>query len=242
MLAVVSPLGAVEQMRAPVGQHAARIILNPPEVPVTAAFRIRRPRRGADPHIIIETIRNRHRLRIARRARPARKLDADRMNLTDPAVSNQFTHSVILVYRSILGGPLKDPAVTFHYIAQHPALFDGQRRFFALDVFARFGRGDRNRYVPMVRRRNHHRIYIVPCQNLPEIAVRRTVGIAVFLVDHVTGDIAVNRIDIANGNSLSIRIAQKVIQVDTSTVTARTNESHRNPPARSDRACVTKRR
>ena len=62
----------------------------------------------------------------------------------------------------------------------------------------------------MVGRRNHHSIYIIPLDNLSEIIVSRTILIAVFFVHHIAGYIPIVGIDIANGDSLSIRVAQKV--------------------------------
>ncbi|MBA7698933.1 hypothetical protein ES703_107617 [subsurface metagenome] len=64
--------------------------------------------------------------------------------------------------------------------------------------------------MPVVRRGNHHSVDIIPLDNLSEVIISRTILVAVFLVHHIAGYIPIVGIDIANGNSLGICIAQKV--------------------------------
>ena len=138
MFAVISPLRTVEKMCSPVRQHPTRIIKNPSKVPVNAVFCIWCPRRRPQPHLVIKTLRHRHRRRVSGCIRAARQLNSYRMHFSDSAVANQLTHPVIDIHGSIFRGPLKDTIVTFHSLTKYPAFFNGQCRFFALYILARF--------------------------------------------------------------------------------------------------------
>jgi len=114
---------------------------------------------------------------------------------------------------------------------------DGERRFFANDVLARFDRRNRHRRVPVVGRGDHHGIDVVAGDHLAPIP------------GHLAGEVVAEtpprglqpcldapRVDVAQGNRLGVLLAQKHLQVPPDAVAAKADESHSDPVAGGNRA------
>ena len=79
-------------------------------------------------------------------------------------------------------------------------------RLFAIDVLAGFRRRDRDQRVPVIRRRDAHRIDVLPREQFPEIVVGRALLrpalLLVEFLDAAFGVLPPRRIDIANRHHL----------------------------------------
>ena len=203
-----------------------------------ALFGIGRPLRRAQPHIIIESFGNRHgRLRAGGWIHT--EADFDGVQLSDPAVANQFARPAPARIGTLLASHLKDAAIPADRIAQDTPFFDGQaERLLQKDILARLGRGDGRQHVPVVRRGNTHRIDILLGDQVSVI----TVAFAPFIVaagslptimgfDGFLSVFNAIGIDIAHGNHLGLPESQNLSHI----VHAHppdTDKAERNPIAR----------
>jgi len=95
--------------------------------------------------------------------------------------------------------------------------------------------------MPVVGRRNHHSIDIIPLDNVTKIVVSCAIHIAIFFIDHIAGYVFVISINIANSKGLCICIGKKVRKINRSTVTTHTDKAYCNPFTRRDSPCLTQR-
>ncbi len=202
-------------------------------------LRIWRPRCRAQPHIVIQTLRHWHRCSNTRPMWTTWQYHPYGMHLTDPTIADQLTHMVVHRARPNSGSRLENSAVTLDCIAQDAPFLNGKRWLLAKHVFAYLSRHHRHKGVPVVRRRNHHSINVIPSDNFSKIIVSSAILITVLLVYHITGFVAMIGIDIANGNSLSICVTEERPQIHPNSVTAHTDETQCYPIARSDAARFT---
>ena len=170
VLGAHAPVGDVEMVAAPAGDHAGAVVGNTePTRPgadavlgVHACLGIRGPGSRSEPHLVVQVLRHRHlRHRAATRVRA--EPDLDRVEFPDPAVPDQFAGLSEVPFRPLLASDQKDPAVPTNRVAQYATLLNREsQRFLQEDVLAGPGRFDSRQGVPMVRRGDLHRVDVTP--------------------------------------------------------------------------------
>ncbi len=205
---VVGPLRRVEQVRAPIRNHAAGIILNPAKVVMHAIRRVGLERRRAEPHLVIEFLGHGHRRVLHLRERTLRQDHFDALQLADATIAHEFGHAVILRHGTIFGARLKNFFVFADGFDQQFAFINRERRFLALHILARLNRHDADDRVPMVRRGNHHRINVFAREYLPEILRHETIFALVAIVDRLLRAEEMLFIHVARRDDLRILVPQ----------------------------------
>lgn len=145
---------------AAVGDFAAAVGEDETPEEVNAVRVVRPDRRVAEPHVEIKFRWDRFRferlLAVADlNVMPvvAREIDAERVQLADAAVADQFAAVPRQIAGTFLRAGLQDTVVAFDGIDDRPALGDAIReRLLAVDVFAGIKGGDRGERVPVVGR------------------------------------------------------------------------------------------
>lgn len=153
---------------------------------------VRSRRRRAEPHLVIESIGNRHdRLRIypvdrildARRFEPRTDAYFHSLQTADPLVADKLTRKSKVVRRSLPAPGLPDTIVPIHLVDNRPTLGNRQRQgFFAVDVLARTNARNRKGRMPMVRNGYAKRINIGASEQVSKIVVPSAVVISVMNV------------------------------------------------------------
>src|SRR4051794_10616984 len=102
-------------MPAPVRQLSARIVVNPAEIDETASRRIGRFRCRAEPHLVIESLRDGFRLLVVAGAPiigpPTRQAAAYRLQFADTPIPHQFTRDAEILVGTLLAARLEDTLV-----------------------------------------------------------------------------------------------------------------------------------
>ena len=125
---VVAPLGQVDHVGAPVGDHAAGEGQVPAEVAVAAGRNVGHPGGLAQPHLVVQLLRaDPPRCRTSNRSRaspptravrvPHRQPHFDVLELADHAAADQFDETDVDVDRAVLRGGLKDAAGLLDHVA-----------------------------------------------------------------------------------------------------------------------------
>ena len=153
-------------MSSPIRHLPARILVPEPE-PVVATLRaILDLRCLAQPQIPVQ-IRRRRR----GRERPTRRILAHRHRyspqLPDTALPNHLARQTKTPITPLPGAHLKHRLRLLDNPAQLLALIDRERqRLFAVHGLPRSTRRDRNRRMPVIRHRDHHRINVLTVEHL----------------------------------------------------------------------------
>src|SRR5262249_19246708 len=111
-------------MGAPVGHAAAGVVAERPKAPLGQRLVVGPPRRGAEPHLPVEPVRDRL-LRQVALAGGAAAGDEDRLDLSAGAAPDQ-PRPVAVVAEHALAAAGEDPAVTADRLDHGPAFADGQ--------------------------------------------------------------------------------------------------------------------
>ena len=165
---------------------------------------------------------------------------ADRVQLADAPVADQFHGPMKLRQRAELAVGAEDPLVLRDQIAEHAAFGDAAgERLFATDVLARLDRQDRHRHVPMVRRRDHHRIDVLAVQHLAEIDIPRALGnlgaavllLAVVRGGPLLGHLQPPAVDVAQRHHFAVGLADEERQVVGQHLPADADHADRDPVA-----------
>ncbi len=128
--------------------------------------------RGAEPEIPIEPVFEVLRGQVARLRRSA-EAGGDVRDFPDHAVARELARDAELARRTLHRAGLKNALIFAHRADQRPRLVDRVRqRLFAIDVLARLCRRDGDERMPMVRRRDHHRVDVLAAEQLAEIVLR----------------------------------------------------------------------
>jgi len=239
---IVGPLGGIQQMGTPIGNHAAGIVEDPAEIPVTARGGIRGIGRGPEPHFIIKPVRDGLGLLVfgifigSVNAMAGRQSDLDGFEFADAAVADEFGHPMIDGNRTVFSGGLEDAAVTFDRVAENATFPNSESGFFTANILAGFDGGKRHRHVPMIRRSDHDGVDIIAGNDIAEIIVGGAVFIVVFLVGDFAGSITIVGIHITNREYLRIGLGEEAAQIDRGTVTADADTADGDPIAGGDGA------
>jgi hypothetical protein len=122
----------------------------------------------------------------------------------------------------LLGSILEYAAVLLEHLATQQVLRDAHtKRLFNVGVLAGSGGHDRDRYVPVVRRGNNHRIDVVAGEELTKIAI----GLA---ADLPSDPLAAILVRIGNGHRLGIAAPSDVAQHGATSI-SHANVPHRDP-------------
>jgi len=139
---------------------------------VDAVFGVRCLRRGAQPHVVIQIRRHRHRLRPSA-ARIAGQPDLDGGDLAEAPVAHQLAGAVKLRRGALLRAEQKDAPVPADRVAEEPPLGDGQRGgLLHVHVLARERRFHGGLAVPVVGRRDGHRVDVLAGKQLVIVLVQ----------------------------------------------------------------------
>ncbi len=109
---------------------------------------------------------------------------------------------------------LEHAAGAAHRLGQRQALRDVLgARLFAVHVLAGLGRQTRRGGMPVRPRGDQHRVDVVAGQQVAQVAIRRTVLIAVLLVGHLLDLGTPLGLHVADGHELHVRFWQKAAEV-----------------------------
>ena len=238
MFGVHTPLDDVEMVCAPVGYYSAGVVINPSPAKGDAAFfGVGSPWCGAQPHIVIESFRDRlDRLRRTGLLPSCGQTDFNGVYFSDSAVSHQFAGIAEIPLRALLAAGQPYHAVSFYSVTNCSTFSDvvGER-LLAVNVFACAGGHNGRDCVPMVRRGDCHRVDVIAGDYFAKIVASRTILVAVFFVYYVTSIVAKVCINITDGDNLDLRFLQKGVHV-TGAFSAYADAAHYDSIARCYRA------
>src|SRR5262249_50033487 len=161
--------GTVGVMAAPVGDLAARVVVDPAEIDVTAGRRVGGLGGGAEPEIVVEALGHGFGLLpvagLAVVGSAAGQAATDRLQIADPAVADQLAGAAEIAVGTLLAAGLENAAMLLDRVRHGSALGDGQReRLLAINVLAGAGGGDDRDGVPVIRRANNHSVHVLARQ------------------------------------------------------------------------------
>ena len=167
-------------MRPPARNHpGAELLAAQPARPVVAhlgmhtLLRVWHQRRRAQPHLVIELLRNRHDgLLLARRI--AGKTHLHGLQLTDATVAHELRRVSKLRRRALLASDLKDTSRSVHGVAERTPFRNRQRGgLLQIEVLARFDRIDRDERVPVIWRADDDGVHVLVRQQLAIVRICR---------------------------------------------------------------------
>ena len=163
----------------------------------------------------------------------------DLLERTEPPRAGQFTGEREVRQVATLGPRLKHAPRAAHRLSQDQALRNVLRdRLLAVHVLARAGGIHRHRAVPVRPRGDQHGIDVFPVEHLAEVAVHRTVFIAIFRVGDLLDRHPALLLHIAHRDELHIGLLQETAQVIRSPV-ADPNPADHHPLAGSHSSIQT---
>ena len=127
----------------------------------------------------------------------------DRVDLADPAIADELAGQAITGVGSLLAARLEDAVILPRGLDHRLAFFDGQAKgLLAVYVTAVLHRRDRGQGVPVIDRADRHRVEFLAGKQLAKIGILMTI-----LTDHISGLLAVFRIDITDRHELDSGLA-----------------------------------
>ena len=165
----------------------------------------------------------------------------NRSQCADVSVAHQFRGAMESLERTELAVDPEDALPLRHDFDEAAAFADVSRdRLLQRDVLAGVQGRERHRHVPMVGRRDHHRVDVAPRQQLAEVAVGLTAAVAahtallrVGAFDQRPGLIDAPAVDVAHGHDLHARHRHEFRQVEGLRLSACADEAERDAIARS---------
>ena len=139
---------------------------------------------------------------------------------------------MINIDRSILDAALIDDTRFLDHPDERMAFINRQRWLLAKNILPRLRRKNRQRHMPMVRRRYHHRVDIVPRKHIPEVVIRFAVLIPVGFVNNFFRFIPSIFEDITNRNDLRFGNPQKIRQIIGTSMIPHADTAQRDSAAR----------
>ncbi len=231
---------------------AAGVIQVEAETIEAAAFVVGRRGGGAEPQIVVESFRHRHRL-------PARSglhrvdlgdLRENPFHLSDPPVADQFAGPSVIGAGTIMAAGLQHTPVLADRLDHRLTLSHREsQRLLTVDVLSGAAGHHGDQCVPMIGHHTHYGINIFPRQHVAEIFIRitaaehpRRLPCRVECVDLLLSRLAAEKlvstavavaggVHVANGQHLAVVMTKKRRQVDRALVAA-ADQADVNPIAR----------
>ena len=214
-----TPLGDVVHVGAPTRDHAATVLLDLQPARAAEAFlrvhavlRVGGDGRRAHPHVVVQVLRYRHRLGLAR-AVVGGHADLDGLQRAEHVVADEFARLAEVHARPLLRARLEDHLVLADGGDELLALDDrvGQR-LLDVDVLARVGGRDGDDCMLVVGRGDRHAVDVLAGQQLAVVAIHLDGGelaraqlLGVDLLDLGLGGGRTFRVDVADGYHAGVR-------------------------------------
>ena len=215
-------------MRAPIRQRPAGKIPDlPPHLRIRQRRRVGSERRRPQPHLVVEIVRHFHRL-LTREDRFDRQTHLDALEFPDRAVAHGLREFVIINHRAVLEAHGKQRLSRRHIVRQLAPLGDRERGLFAEHFFPRRQRHLRHRHMPIIRRRDDHRVDIGPRQQRPKIRDHRAARRAVVLVHELPRLLAPLAPHIAYRDHPAVVLLQKRLQIHPDPMRTQADEAERH--------------
>ena len=222
---IQEPVHDVERVLPEVGHLPAGIIPEPPEVVDRPVGVVRPLGGGAEPHVVIKS---RRRLAVGGRAEAGHDVAVvphpDRDDLADPAAADQLASFLVVRPGALLGADLNDPVVPPGDVDHPPPLARKEReRLLDIHVLARRTGHHGHQGVPVVGRRDDHRVNVVVVEQGPEVGV--SAGGAARECD---GLVAPAAVDLGDGHDPGVGLIPEVEDVPLADQ-AETDETQADP-------------
>jgi len=238
LLGTHTPLDDVEMVCAPVGYYSAGVVVVPSPAEGDAAFfGVGCPWCGAEPHIVIESFRDRlDRLRRTGLLPSCGQADFNGVDFSDSAIADEFAGEAEVVLRALLAAGQPYYAVAFYRVANCSTFGDvvGER-LLTVNVLACPGGHNCRDCVPMVRRGYRHRVDVVSGDYFAKVVVSSAIPVAVFFVYYIAGVVMKLGTNVANCNNVNLRLLQESAHV-TGAFSAHADAAHYDSIARGYRA------
>ncbi len=212
-----APLRDVKMMRAPIGHVAAGIIAEIAPAEWVNLVAVTAEGSRTEPHVPIHALRNGLSWQVAF-GRRATDFDEDFFHFSDETTADEFARDAKSGRGALHGARLQHTPVLADGVDHLAAFANGQgKRFFAVDIFARFRGGASDQRVPVIGRGNNDGVNVVAREDFAEVVVDiAALVFAALFVIRVFRFNAVFRFrprrfeDIADGDELCFGISEKI--------------------------------